>query len=127
MISEIKDEQSFLKSSLSLLDALKLLDQEKSDGEDNNEKFDEQHEENEESLSNDINEIETDEDPSNEIDLMQSLVDEMPDEKEILQEAEVSIDEELEVNVDFDDNQIGKENSDSVSYTHLTLPTICSV
>ena len=44
MISEIKDEQSFLKSSLSLLDALKLLDQEKSDGEDNNEKFDEQHE-----------------------------------------------------------------------------------
>ena len=34
-----------------------MLDQEKSDGEDNNEKFDEQHEENEESLSNDINEI----------------------------------------------------------------------
>ena len=93
MISEIKDEQSFLKSSLSLLDALQLLDQEKSDEGDNNEKFDEQHEENEESLSNDINEIETDEDPSNEIDLMQSLVDEMPDEKEILQEAEVSIDE----------------------------------
>ena len=117
MISEIKDEQSFLKSSLSLLDALKLLDQEKSDGEDNNEKFDEQHEENEESLSNDINEIETDEDPSNEIDLMQSLVDEMPDVKEILQEAEVSIDEELEVNVDFDDNQIGGESSNYSIFT----------
>ena len=41
------------------------------------------------------NEIESDEEPSNEIDLMQSLVDEMPDEQEILQEAEVSIDEEL--------------------------------
>ena len=107
MISEIKDEESFLKSSLSLLDALKLLDQENSNEEDNNEKFDEQHEENEESLSNDINEIETDEDPSNEIDLMQSLVDEVPDDQEILQEAEVSIDEEIEVNVDFDDNQIG--------------------
>ena len=117
MISEIKDEESFLKSSLSLLDALKLLDQEKSDGEDNNEKFDERHEENEESLSNDINEIETDEDPSNEIDLMQSLVDEMPDEREILQEAEVSIDEELEVNVDFDDNQIGGESSNYSIFT----------
>ena len=55
-----------------------------------------------------MNEIESDEEPSNEIDLMQSLVDEMPDEQEILQEAEVSIDEELEANVDFDDNQIGK-------------------
>ena len=59
-----------------------------------------------------MNEIESDEEPSNEIDLMQSLVDEMPDEQEILQEAEISIDEELEANVDFDDNQIGKENSD---------------
>ena len=124
MISEIKDEQSFLKSSLSLLDALKLLDQEKSDGEDNNEKFDEQHEENEESLSNDINEIETDEDPSNEIDLMKSLVDEMPDEQEILQEAEISIDEELEVNVDFDDNQIGGESSNYSIFTTQYLSLI---
>ena len=118
MISSIKDEESFLKSSLSLLNALKLLEQEKSEENEENEKFDEQSDENEESLSDDLNEIESDEEPSNEIDLMQSLVDEMPDEQEILQEAEVSIDEELEANVDFDDNTV-----DSVlrpySHTHL--------
>ena len=117
MISSIKDEESFLKSSLSLLNALKLLEQEKSEENEENEKFDEQSDENEESLSDDLNEIESDEEPSNEIDLMQSLVDEMPDEQEILQEAEVSIDEELEANVDFDDNQIGKENSDYSVFT----------
>ena len=111
MISSIEDEESFLKSSLSLLNALKLLEQEKSEENEENEKFDEQSDENEESLSDDMNEIESDDEPSNEIDLMQSLVDEMPDEQEILQEAEVSIDEELEANIDFDDNQIGKENS----------------
>ena len=81
----------------------------KSEDYEENEKFDEQSDENEENLSDDMNEIESDDEPSNEIDLMQSLVDEMPDEQEILQEAEVSIDEELEANVDFDDNQIGKE------------------
>ena len=48
---------------------------------------------------------------------MQSLVDEMPDEQEILQEAEVSIDEELEANIDFDDNQMGKESSDYSVFT----------
>jgi len=117
MISSIEDEESFLKSSLSLLNALKLLEQEKSEENEENEKFDEQSDENEESLSDDLNEIESDEEPSNEIDLMQSLVDEMPDEQEILQEAEVSIDEELEANVDFDDNQIGKENSDYSVFT----------
>ena len=41
----------------------------------------------------------------------------MPDEKEILQEAEVSIDEELEVNADFDDNQIGGESSNYSIFT----------
>ena len=117
MISSIEDEESFLKSSLSLLNALKLLEQEKSEENEENEKFDEQSDENEESLSDDLNEIESDDEPSNEIDLMQSLVDEMPDEQEILQEAEVSIDEELEANVDFDDNQIGKENSDYSVFT----------
>ena len=117
MISSIEDEESFLKSSLSLLNALKLLEQEKSEENEENEKFDEQSDENEESLSDDLNEIESDEDPSNEIDLMQSLVDEMPDEQEILQEAEVSIDEELEANIDFDDNQIGKESSDYSVFT----------
>ena len=117
MISSIEDEESFLKSSLSLLNALKLLEQEKSEENEENEKFDEQSDENEESLSDDLNEIESDEEPSNEIDLMQSLVDEMPDEQEILQEAEISIDEELEANVDFDDNQIGKENSDYSVFT----------
>ena len=117
MISSIKDEESFLKSSLSLLNALKLLEQEKSEENEENEKFDEQSDENEESLSDDLNEIESDEEPSNEIDLMQSLVDEMPDEQEILQEAEISIDEELEANVDFDNNQIGKENSDYSVFT----------
>ena len=117
MISLIEDEESFLKSSLSLLNALKLLEHEKSEENEENEKFDEQSDENEESLSDDMNEIESDEEPSNEIDLMQSLVDEMPDEQEILQEAEISIDEELEANVDFDDNQIGKENSDYSVFT----------
>ena len=111
MISKMKDEESFLKSSLSLLDALKLLVHDKSEHEED-EKFDEQSDENEESLSDDMSEIESDEEPNNEIDLMQSLVDEIPDEQEILQEAEVSIDEELEANADFDDNQIGKESSD---------------
>ena len=117
MISSIEDEESFLKSSLSFLNALKLIEQEKSEENEENEKFDEQSDENEESLSDDLNEIESDEDPSNEIDLMQSLVDEMPDEQEILQEAEVSIDEELEANIDFDDNQIGKESSDYSVFT----------
>ena len=117
MISKMKDEESFLKSSLSLLDALKLLEHEKSDEHEENEKFDEQSDENEESLSDDMNEIESDEEPSNEIDLMQSLVDEIPDDQEILQEAEISIDEELEANVDFDDNQIGKESSNYSIFT----------
>ena len=117
MISSIEDEESFLKSSLSLLNALKLLEQEKSEENEENEKFDEQSDENEESLSDDMNELESDDEPSNEIDLMQSLVDEMPDEQEILREAEVSIDEELEANVDFDDNQIRKESSDYSIFT----------
>ena len=75
MISKMKDEESFLKSSLSLLDTLKLLEHEKSDEHEENEKFDEQSNENEESLSDDMSEIESDEEPNNEIDLMQSLVD----------------------------------------------------
>ena len=117
MISKMKDEESFLKSSLSLLDALKLLELEKSDEHEENEKFDEQSNENEESLSDDMCEIESDEEPNNEMDLMQSLVDEIPDDQEILQEAEVSIDEELEANIDFDVNQIGKESSDYSIFT----------
>tara|TARA_B100001057_G_scaffold154632_1_gene154787 strand:+ start:900 stop:2642 length:1743 start_codon:yes stop_codon:yes gene_type:complete len=117
MISKMKNEESFLKSSLSLLNALKLLEHEKSDEHEENEKFDEQSNENEESLSDDMSEIESDEEPNNEIDLMQSLVDEIPDDQEILQEAEVSIDEELEANIDFDVNQIGKESSDYSIFT----------
>ena len=117
MISKMKDEESFLKSSLSLLDALKLLEHEKSDEHEENEKFDEQSDENEESLSDDMNEIESDEEPSNEIDLIQSLVDEISDDQEILQEAEISIDEELEANVDFDGNQIGKESPNYSIFT----------
>ena len=34
-----------------------------------------------------------------------------------MQEAEISIDEELEANVDFDDNQIGKESSNYSIFT----------
>ena len=117
MISSIEDEESFLKNSLSLLNALQLLEHKKSEDYEENEKFDEQSDENEENLSDDMNEIESDDEPSNEIDLMQSLVDEMQDEQEILREAEVSIDEELEANVDFDDNQIQKESSDYSIFT----------
>ena len=117
MISEMKDEESFLKSSLSLLDALDLLELEKSDENDEVEKFDEQSNENEESLSNDMSEVESNEEPDNEIDLMQSLIDEILDGQEIMQEAEVSIDEELETNLDFDGNQIGNEKSNYSIFT----------
>ena len=117
MISKMKDEESFLKSSLSLLNALNLLEQEKSDENDEMEKFDEQSNENEESLSNDMSEIESNEEPDNEIDLMQSLIDEILDGQEIMQEAEVSIDEELETNLDFDENQIGNEKSNYSIFT----------
>jgi len=117
MISEMKDEESFLKSSLSLLDALDLLELEKSDENDEMEKFDEQNNENEESLSNDMSEVESNEEPDNEIDLMQSLIDEILDGQEIMQEAEVSIDEELETNLDFDGNQIGNEKSNYSIFT----------
>ena len=117
MISKMKDEESFLKSSLSLLDALDLLELEKSDENDEMEKFDEQNNENEESLSNDMSEVESNEEPDNEIDLMQSLIDEILDGQEIMQEAEVSIDEELETNLDFDENQIGNEKSNYSIFT----------
>ena len=89
MISKMEDEESFLKSSLSLLNALKLLEHEKLDEQEENERFDEQSDENEESLSDDMNEVESDEEPNNEIDLMKSLIDEIPEDQEILQEAEV--------------------------------------
>ena len=117
MISEMKDEESFLKSSLSLLNALDLLELEKSDENDEMEKFDEQSNENEESLSNDMSEVESNEEPDNEIDLMQSLIDEILDGQEIMQEAEVSIDEELETNLGFDENQIGNEKSNYSIFT----------
>ena len=117
MISKMKDEESFLKSSLSLLNALDLLELEKSDKNDEMEKFDEQSNENEESLSNDMSEVESNEEPDNEIDLMQSLIDEILDGQEIMQEAEVSIDEELETNLDFDENQIGNEKSNYSIFT----------
>ena len=117
MISKMKDEESFLKSSLSLLNALDLLELEKSDENDEMEKLDEQSNENEESLSNDMNEVESNEEPDNEIDLMQSLIDEILDGQEIMQEAEVSIDEELETNLDFDENQIGNEKSNYSIFT----------
>ena len=117
MISKMKDEESFLKSSLSLLNALNLLELEKSDENDEMEKFDEESNENEESLSNDMSEVESNEEPDNEIDLMQSLIDEVLDGQEIMQEAEVSIDEELETNLDFDENQIGNEKSNYSIFT----------
>ena len=117
MISKMKDEESFLKSSLSLLNALNLLELEKSDENDEMEKFDEESNENEESLSNDMSEVESNEEPDNEIDLMQSLIDEILDGQEIMQEAEVSIDEELETNLDFDENQIGNEKSNYSIFT----------
>ena len=117
MISRMEDEESFLKCSLSLLNALKLLEHEKSDEQEENEKFDEQSDKNEESLSDDMNEVESDEEPNDEIDLMQSLIDEIPEDQEILQEAEVSIDEELEANIDFDDNQMVNENSNYSIFT----------
>ena len=52
-----------------------------------------------------------------EIDLMQSLIDEIPEDQETLQKAEVSIDEELEANIDFDDNQMVNENCNYSVFT----------
>ena len=118
MIAQIENEESFLKSSLSLLDVLKLIEQDESDDHDENEKFDEQSDENDDISSTDMDEVENQEEVKNEIDLMQSLVDEMQDEQEILQEAEISIDEELEANVNFEDNQPNQENNSYKIFTN---------
>ena len=118
MIAQIENEESFLKSSLSLLDVLKLIEQDESDDHDENEKFDEQSAENDDISSTDMDEVENQEEVKNEIDLMQSLVDEMQDEQEILQEAEISIDEELEANVNFEDNQPNQENNSYKIFTN---------
>lgn len=118
MISQIENEESFLKSSLSLLDVLKLIEQDESDDHDENEKFDEQSDENDDISSTDMDEVENQEEVKNEIDLMQSLIDEMQDEQEILQEAEISIDEELEANVNFEDNQLNQENNSYKIFTN---------
>ena len=118
MISQIENEESFLKSSLSLLDVLKLIEQDDSDDHDENEKFDEQSDENDDISSTDMDEVENQEEVKNEIDLMQSLIDEMQDEQEILQEAEISIDEELEANVNFEDSQLNQENNSYKIFTN---------
>ena len=118
MIAQIENEESFIKSSLSLLDVLKLIEQDESDDHDENEKFDEQSAENDDISSTDMDEVENQEEVKNEIDLMQSLVDEMQDEQEILQEAEISIDEELEANVNFEDNQPNQENNSYKIFTN---------
>ncbi len=118
MIAQIENEESFLKSSLSLLDVLKLIEQDESDDHDENEKFDEQSAENDDISSTDMDEVENQEEVKNEIDLMQSLVDEMQDEQEILQEAEISIDEELEANVNFEDSQPNQENNSYKIFTN---------
>lgn len=118
MISQIENEESFLKSSLSLLDVLKLIEQDESDDHDENEKFDEQSDENDDISSTDMDEVENQEEVKNEIDLMQSLIDEMQDEQEILQEAEISIDEELEANVNFEDSQLNQENNSYKIFTN---------
>ena len=118
MIAQIENEESFLKSSLSLLDVLKLIEQDESDDHDENEKFDEQSNENDDISSTDMSEIENQEEVKNEIDLMQSLIDEMQDEQEILQEAEISIEEELEANVNFEDNQLNQENNSYKIFTN---------
>ena len=118
MIAQIENEESFLKSSLSLLDVLKLIEQDESDDHDENEKFDEQSAENDDISSTDMDEVENQEEVKNEIDLMQSLIDEMQDEQEILQEAEISIDEELEANVNFEDNQPNQENNSYKIFTN---------
>ena len=118
MISQIENEESFLKSSLSLLDVLKLIEQDESDDHDENEKFDEQSDENDDISSTDMDEVENQEEVKNEIDLMQSLIDEMQDEQEILQEAEISIEEELEANVNFEDNQLNQENNSYKIFTN---------
>lgn len=118
MIAQIENEESFLKSSLSLLDVLKLIEQDESDDHDENEKFDEQSDENDDISSTDMDEVENQEELKNEIDLMQSLIDEMQDEQEILQEAEISIEEELEANVNFEDNQLNQENSSYKIFTN---------
>ena len=118
MIAQIENEESFLKSSLSLLDVLKLIEQDESDDHDENEKFDEQSAENDDISSTDMDEVENQEEVKNEIDLMQSLIDEMQDEQEILQEAEISIDEELEANVNFEDNQLNQENNSYKIFTN---------
>ena len=118
MIAQIENEESFLKSSLSLLDVLKLIEQDESDDHDENEKFDEQSAENDDISSTDMDEVENQEEVKNEIDLMQSLVDEMQDEQEILQEAEISIDEELEANINFEDNQPNQENNSYKIFTN---------
>ena len=118
MIAQIENEESFIKSSLSLLDVLKLIEQDESDDHDENEKFDEQSDENDDISSTDMDEVENQEEVKNEIDLMQSLIDEMQDEQEILQEAEISIDEELEANVNFEDNQLNQENNSYKIFTN---------
>ena len=118
MIAQIENEESFLKSSLSLLDVLKLIEQDESDDHDENEKFDEQSDENDDISSTDMDEVENQEELKNETDLMQSLIDEMQDEQEILQEAEISIEEELEANVNFEDNQLNQENSSYKIFTN---------
>ena len=118
MIAQIENEESFLKSSLSLLDVLKLIEQDESDDHDENEKFDEQSAENDDISSTDMDEVENQEEVKNEIDLMQSLIDEMQDEQEILQEAEISIDEELEANINFEDNQPNQENNSYKIFTN---------
>ena len=118
MIAQIENEESFLKSSLSLLDVLQLIEQDESDDHDENEKFDEQSDENDDISSTDMGEVENQEEVKNEIDLMQSLIDEMQDEQEILKEAEISIEEELESNVNFEDNQLNQENSSYKIFTN---------